>query len=306
MDIIKILESEIDESVNIIKSSVDGGYYEARFVQRNEDTFIIYLSSMSGCDKICRFCHLTQTNQLMTNGATFRNYLDQTKSVLDISKDIVDQDKIRNVHVNFMARGDLLNNQEFLSNPHRLITSLELLIRTYYPDAVAKFKLSTIFPRDTGPVGNQSPLHFVDLFVESINDLRELDNKDVEIYYSLYSLKESFRKKWIPKSISPNDVGNILRGTHDGLRLHHALIAGQNDSEEDVRLIHQWLEEFDLEVMVNIVRYNPFDDKSGVESSDEMRVQYIEWMKQSPRVKLVQEISFRGKDVYASCGMFVS
>lgn len=302
----RVLVSEIDSSVNTIKPTVDGGYFESRFVQRTEDTFIIYLSSMSGCDKACRFCHLTQTNQLMMNHSNFRNYLDQAKSVLDISKDIVAHDKIRNIHVNFMARGDLLNNSEFLSNPYRLVTSLELLIKAYYPGAVAKFKMSTIFPRDTGPSGNSSPVFFAGLFVESVNDLREQDGKDVEIYYSLYSLKESFRKRWMPKALSPQDVGGILKGTHKGLRLHHALIAGQNDSDEDIDLIHQWLEEFDLKVMVNIVRYNPANDHCGKESSDEVRSRYILRLGQSDRVLLVQEIPLRGKDVYASCGMFVS
>lgn len=132
------------------------------------------------------------------------------------------------------------------------------------------------------------------------------DDKDVEIYYSLYSLKESFRKKWIPKALSPQDVGGILKGTHEGLRLHHALIAGQNDSDEDIDLIHQWLEEFDLKVMVNIVRYNPANDHCGEESRDEVRSHYIERLRQSDRVLLVQEIPFAGRDVYASCGMFVS
>lgn len=302
----RVLVSEIDSSVNTIKPTVDGGYFESRFVQRTEDTFIIYLSSMSGCDKACRFCHLTQTNQLMMNHSNFRDYLDQTRAILDLSKSIVEKDSIKNIHVNFMARGDLLNNSEFLFDPYRLVVSLELLIKTYYPDATTKFKLSTIFPKDTGPRPNHSPITFADEFVESIKDLRERDSKDVEIYYSLYSLKESFRKKWIPKALSPQEVGGILKGTHKGLRLHHALIAGQNDSDEDVDLIHQWLEEFDLKVMVNIVRYNPANDHCGKESSDEVRSRYILRLGQSDRVLLVQEIPLRGKDVYASCGMFFS
>lgn len=298
MNDITFLESDLDSSVNIVKRTDDGGYFEARFVQRKEDTVVVYLSSQSGCQEACRFCHLTQTGQTQKTEAVLTDYLDQIYQVFKIINEQSDISKIENIHFNFMARGDVMNNSLFTYSPIRLISAINEISLINFPKATPRFKLSTIFPKN-----NDVNL---DLFLQDIGFLRLAANIDVEIYYSLYSLKESFRKKWIPKALNPESVGRILSNINDGLRLHHALIAGQNDSEEDVRLIHQWLEDHNLEVMINIVRYNPFDEGSGQESSDEVRAQYIEWMKQSLRVKLIQEISLVGKDIKASCGMFVT
>jgi len=219
---------------------------------------------------------------------------------MDYSSKKYDLASVRTVHVNFMARGDVFNNQGFLSNPWRVIVGLKQLIQKYFSTKVeVKFKLSTIFPWSV------SESLFKHTMLKEPLSLRG-QGLDIEIYYSLYSLQEKFRKKWLPKTLPPRVVGDIFKGTKEGLRLHHALITGQNDSDKDVRLIHDWLEEYDLEVMFNLVRYNPFDDGSGTESSDFVRSQYMDWMRESPRVKLVQEIPKVGFDAKASCGMFVS
>lgn len=298
MNDITFLESALDSSVNIVKRTDDGGYFEARFVQRKEDTVVVYLSSQSGCQEACRFCHLTQTGQTQKTEATLVDYYDQLHRIFEIINKKCDVSKIKNIHYNFMARGDILNNSTFLDDPQHFLLKLNKISNILYPQVTPRFKLSTIFPINDKP--------HLNIWIESALSLRYECDMDVEFYYSLYSLQDKFRKKWLPKAMAPDKVGQLIKGTKQGFRLHHALIAGQNDSEEDVRLIHRWLEDYDLDVMVNIVRYNPFDEGSGQESSDEVRAQYIEWMKQSPRVKLIQEISLVGKDIKASCGMFVT
>lgn len=46
--------SSIDASVNLTLPHEDGGMQEARFAQRDPSRFIVYVSSMTGCDRACR------------------------------------------------------------------------------------------------------------------------------------------------------------------------------------------------------------------------------------------------------------
>ncbi len=78
MKIKEVLHSYEDKSVNFVFDNM----LEARFVRRVEDYFIVYLSSHDGCNKACRFCHLTQTKQTSFNETTLEEYLIQAKTVL--------------------------------------------------------------------------------------------------------------------------------------------------------------------------------------------------------------------------------
>ncbi len=52
MELKQILKSEIDSSVNFIFEGEFPGYYEARFVSRKPQEYIIaYLSPQSGCER---------------------------------------------------------------------------------------------------------------------------------------------------------------------------------------------------------------------------------------------------------------
>ena len=82
MKLNKILPSELDSSVNFIFDNM----MEARYVQRVPDYFICYLSSHDGCNKACRFCHLTQTGQTSFNEAGVAQYVEQAKHVLKIGR----------------------------------------------------------------------------------------------------------------------------------------------------------------------------------------------------------------------------
>ena len=132
-----VLESQEDDSVNFVAATNDGGNIETRFVQREPDHFIIYLSSHTGCNKSCRMCHLTATGQTTMTDVTPEQYIEQARRVFDYWEtmdpiamairyyrlnspyplsafDIPTREDNDHVHFNFMARGEPLANKYML------------------------------------------------------------------------------------------------------------------------------------------------------------------------------------------------
>jgi adenine C2-methylase RlmN of 23S rRNA A2503 and tRNA A37 len=279
--------SAVDASVNWDRPA-DVGRLEARYVRRCRDYFVVYLSSQTGCAQGCRMCHLTATGQTHLRDATFGEMIEQARTVLDHYR--CEAAPARTVHFNFMARGEPLANQALLADADGLLGELSRL-------AVAlnlrpRHLVSTIYPRSL-----EQPLE--DVFLTHHPD----------IYYSIYSMSERFRRRWLPKALPAEAALDRLvswqRNTHKIVSLHHAYIAGENDAEGDVHAICDALEERELMVHVNIVRYNPFDPaRHGVEPAEEI-IQRNAGIYRSrlpnARVSIIARVGF---DVAASCGMF--
>jgi 23S rRNA (adenine2503-C2)-methyltransferase len=289
-----ILRSTEDRSINIVNPTDDGGAIEARFVQRTEDTIVVYLSSMSGCNLSCRFCHLTQTGQTMMTPVTVDGYRKQAGAIFDILQAEKKLEGVKIVHFNFMARGDALSNPHFIENTADVITALRDKADWY--GLAPKFKISTIFPKSD----------YSDAFLQKWVATTLTLHPDIEFYYSLYALNNEFRKRWIPKAMDPEVVGAMFRGTVKRLRLHHALIEGENTSVKNLVAIGQWMERHDIHGHFNIVRYNPFSKACGSEASDETIEFWRRGMEKLDRVVSSRVITKVGEDIAASCGMFIT
>jgi adenine C2-methylase RlmN of 23S rRNA A2503 and tRNA A37 len=174
-----------------------------------------------------------------------------------------------------------------------------------------KFKISTIFPMNTKhPItsGLQLRHEILQPFQESALAL----GTSVEFYYSLYSLDPVFRKKWIPKALSPDIVGRAFGMTHTvgrrltipTLRIHHALISGENDSVKDAVAICEWVSDNGISAGFNLVRYNSPNEKKSAEASQSAMEAYMDRIRSSGLFDPVQCIQRVGEDVFASCGMF--
>jgi adenine C2-methylase RlmN of 23S rRNA A2503 and tRNA A37 len=281
-------KSSQDASVNWDRPA-DVGRIEARYVRRCPDYFVVYLSSQTGCAQGCRMCHLTATNQTRLRDVTFGEMIEQAQTVLDHYRR--EGPPARSVHFNFMARGEPLANKALLSDADGLLGQLSGL-------AVAlslrpRHLISTIYPRELG----NRPLE--DIFLSHHPDL----------YYSIYSMSDRFRRRWLPKALPAEEALDRLtswqRSTHKIVALHHAYIAGENDAEGDVHAICDALEERGLMVHVNIVRYNPHDPaRHGVEPSEEVIARNADIYRSrlpNARVTVIARVGF---DVAASCGMF--
>lgn len=288
---IEVQKSKLDASVNFISREPSVGKIEARFVQRTSDYFIVYLSSQTGCEKACRFCFLTQMGENQYENVTPDDFMTQAKTVLEH----YDAEGIAapKVHFNFMARGEALDNPIMLENSASILRPLaeeakrrgleyKFLISTIMPDTMTNRRLVDVFPdKDLYP----------------------------EIYYSIYSLNESFRRRWLPRSMSPrialNNLGEWQGVTGKIPKIHFAFIKGENDSEQDVRNLCETINDYGLKVNFNIVRYNPYSEKQGKESDMETINRNVELMNSILKPELSTIVTKVGFDVAASCGMFV-
>lgn len=285
----RTLHSTQDASVNFIELADGPGFYEARYVRREDRYFIIYLSCQSGCDQACRMCHLTATGQTKLVNATVDQVIAQAQSVYD---HYADKPTAELVHYNFMARGEPLNSDVILNHNAELFAQLRALADARNLDS--KILISSIFPKTLGE-----------------KRLEQIFTNDLpEIYYSLYSLDAAFRKRWLGKALDAERGLDLLASwqQHTGKipKIHFAFIEGENDSEASMRLMADAIQARGLRVSLNIVRYNPHSSQYGRESAEsviERNVQMLtEWIN-PVAVRIVPKVGF---DVRASCGMFVS
>ena len=283
------LKSSLDRSVNFV---LDNGQ-EARYVRREDDYFIVYLSSHNGCNKACRFCHLTQTGQTDFAESTMDDFIAQAALVLNHYSSQVSlglEKPAKQINFNWMARGEPLDNATVTSNWGGLVGNLTKLCEPLGIEKV-NFNVSSIIPAS-----------YTQEFVFS-GDVQP------HIYYSLYSLSESFRKRWLPKACAPSDAVSRLVDwqvrTNGSVTLHWAMIEGENDDEETMRDVIQLVESSGLRAKFNLVRYNPFSEAQGAEPLEYVlneRFQQILPVMKNDGSRIVPRVGF---DVKASCGMFV-
>lgn len=285
MQLLKVLQSEIDDSVNFINEAPSHGFFESRYVRRSDDYFICYLSSQSGCNRGCRFCHLTTTKQTLSDDAWNQTFFMQA---LPVFEHYEKQKSARFVHFNFMARGEPLANDDFVDDADDIMVGLGGLAASY--GLPSRFNVSTIVP-------STLKRSLIDVF------------KYVRptIYYSLYSVNDDFRRKWLPGAMDVERALGLLKEYQIfstlPLKIHYALIDGENDRDEDVADVLSALERWKIQCDFNIVRYNP-PDGSSRESSTEAIERAVARMRawSSGTVNVVPRV---GLDVFASCGMFV-
>jgi adenine C2-methylase RlmN of 23S rRNA A2503 and tRNA A37 len=215
--------------------------------------------------------------------------IEQTRTVLDHYRR--EASPARSVHFNFMARGEPLANKALRSDADSLLGELSRLAVAL--DLRPRHLVSTIYPRELGD--------------QALEDIFVIHHPD--IYYSIYSMSERFRRRWLPKALPAEEALDRLtswqRSTHKIVSLHHAYIAGENDAEGDVHAVCDALEERGLMVHVNIVRYNPYDpSRHGVEPPEaviERNASIYRSRLPNAHVSIIPRVGF---DVAASCGMF--
>jgi adenine C2-methylase RlmN of 23S rRNA A2503 and tRNA A37 len=293
----QMLVSKLDRSVNFVLPNSQ----ETRYVRRNDDYFIVYLSSHNGCNKTCRFCHLTQTGQTEFVEASYEDMISQARLILNHYRRQVElglEPKANKVHFNWMARGEPLSSKTLTNNWDNLSRDLAHLAYDRGINEV-KFKISTIMPLD----------YEGSLVKDFGNDKYHPEHRPT-FYYSLYSVEDTFRKKWLPKAMSVNEALTKLTlwqyVTEREVVLHWAFIRGENDTTSNVHQILERLEQFQIKTRFNLVRYNPFDNLKSEESDPQRLAELFKIMESGMGLKGSKIISRVGQDIAASCGTFIN
>lgn len=301
---LEILHSAEDASVNFIRTSPEfPGKIEARYVRRAPEYFIAYLSSQTGCKMGCSFCWLTRTKQTKLIDVPADMLYEQALDVLSHYKKLPEAEQNATIlHYSGMARGEMLASKVILNEGDDLFLRLMKLAKLH--GLLPRVMVSSILPKSLlkengGPVEGYAGKNLAEIFPLS----------QPNIYYSLYSTNEAFRKKWLPNAMQVEKAMEVLCDYQDKtnkiIRLHWALIKDENDSIEDIENIVNLVDDYGLRVDVNLVRYNPFEGY-GEEAPlgrymDACKI--LEKGLPKAKVKVVDRV---GVDCFASCGMFTS
>jgi len=303
-------DSEIDDSVNLVWERALGKI-EARYVRRHDDYVACYLSTQTGCAQACRMCHLTQTGQTRYRDLEVTRILEQARAVLYDVFDPIERDRAldggiraRVVHYNFMARGEPLDSQVFREKSQDIFKGLYDAGRGL--GLMPRFLVSTIMPKKREDQA---------LGLEDITLPQMFPFVQPEIYYSLYSVDPDFRRRWLPRAMDPSMALDLLaewqQHSKKIVRIHYALIRGENDSLTDAVAVAKAVREAGLRADFTFVRYNPPAEGHSEESSWVARTHYGQTIERElhmfagykPKIKVIERV---GEDVAASCGMFVS
>jgi 23S rRNA (adenine2503-C2)-methyltransferase len=282
----QVVESKIDSSANFVFKDKESGYFESRFVQRSSDYYACYLSSHTGCNKGCSFCHLTATKQTMYRQATKAELLSQATRVNEYAKEQGLHETTR-VQINFMARGEALDNKE-------IDGSFLCDLRTsFLPADHVRVNISTIMPKS---IWNE----------DLVKRFAKYANAPI-LYYSMWSINEDWRKKNMPSALPVKEAYKKLleyqKATGTIIKIHGAFIKDQNDGDDfkDMcRLLTDWSKE--LLFQFNIVRYNPYSEDSGKESEQLENIQEELWSN-GISARLLERV---GPDAACSCGQFIN
>lgn len=294
------LTSVIDHTVNWVKN-YGNSTIETRFVYKgpfyggkeNPNYIIAYVSSHSGCKMGCRQCHLTQMGDVDFKHVDINTYNDQLKLALDHYKEYYSDKGITRCNINFMAKGEALANKYVVNSYSELYDVLNKTGESY--GLKIKPNISTIMP-------NTIKEHkLIDIFKD----------KPVYIYYSLYSMEEGFRKKWLPNAmdyrLALDKLKEYQEKKNEVITFHWAYIAGENDNFDHVNKIANILASYNFNAKLNIVRFNPPPQISDKETSDDLIKSYFHLLNSkafnhNPMSYIVPRVGF---DVAASCGMFI-
>jgi adenine C2-methylase RlmN of 23S rRNA A2503 and tRNA A37 len=127
------------------------------------------------------------------------------------------------------------------------------------------------------------------------------------LYYSLYSIEQSFRDHWLPNAmpylLALEKLKKFQEITSLPITFHWAIISGHNDDLAMNTRMAALLKSYNFNGRFSLVQYNPHPNSQSSESSESRQKEILKiYESVFPKSKQIPRVGF---DVKASCGMFV-
>ena len=271
-------DSSQDGATKLLFRTATGMLIESVILRIATGRTTLCVSSQVGCAAACEFCATGKMG--VAQNLEPEEILDQ---ILQAGQHLAAEDrKLRNIV--FMGMGEPFHNEENLYRTLELLAAPELF---HHP--LTKILVSTVgIPDSMIRCGRRFP--------------------EVNQALSLHSVRQDVRERLIPlaKKYSLDELRHAIvelnRIQQKPVMVEYLMLAGLNDTDEDVEQLIAWLD--GLDVHVNLIPYNPIDDApqlTGTERPE--RDAFAGHLKQAGLTTTIRYSL--GNDIAAACGQLV-
>lgn len=312
-----IHEDGSETSVKLVKSLQNilnpiTNTIETRTSERNK--YSIFISSSVGCYMKCRFCHLTLKDAeyiKISSDIVLSNIKEAIEDMVLFNPEI----KSRYIKLSWMGMGDAINKPEMVRDV--TINLLDWIFEKGYAVGLDGVDLSTVMPPIKGkkwiPIFQELEAK---LQLYSKNPVYHMDNVEYSngyyshknvfrLFYSVESAIQEKREYVVPNAMSLKEAVSHLKEYEQNGKypviLHHLLVDGLNDSEEELDALIDFVNNDFKENELRILRYN-FCAKSSYKESEKVIAQV---KKISENINFVKIQISPGTEVSAACGQFI-
>ena len=286
---------DADESIkSVFKTS--NGIIEMTLLQNRMDTDVICVPTHYYCNLGCKMCHLTnESGNKKMIPISFDNFI--IALIRSLSVNDKKRTNKKKLLISFMGVGEPLMNLDLIKD----VYLNEILIKEKLGYESVGYALSTMMPNDE---------------LMNFKWWVNMNNMPIKVHFSLHSPIDEKRKELIPGTkVGVREALDILK-YYDSLNknrklvdrnneyhsslteIHYTLIKGINDSDEELELLTDLLNEY--KINIKFIDFNP---KENMEVSTKAE-KFISTIKANiPDIK-VKKYSPPGKNIGASCGEF--
>jgi 23S rRNA (adenine2503-C2)-methyltransferase len=281
-----IIKSEIDRTQKFILVNECGQVLEVSYIDKQDGKHILVVPTQANCGMACKFCHTTELiGKVAVDNLTTSDICSAVEKTLECLK--LSEDKIKTLLVSYMGNG------EPLINIYNVLESMVAIQNRYSPYfKEVRFAISTMMPIN----------HFNDF--EHFTEMIKSHHLNCKVHLSLHFTTDEQRKKWMPQVNCIKPTMLILQWyqayTGNAIELHYTLIAGVNDSDNDIGTLEKMLK--NTNISIKFLNFAPLKDSVYQPSQ---RVANIMEILQNKNI-VCEFYNPPGRDVGASCGMFLS
>lgn len=303
---VKLVKS-IQNILNPITSQI-----ETRTSERNK--YSIFVSSSVGCYMKCKFCHLTLKNAehiKINEDQVLANLKEAIEDTVRFNPEM----KERFVKLSWMGMGDAINKPEMVRNVS--IKLLDWIFSNGYAKGLDGIDLSTVMPKLKRaawiPIFHEleeqlqkyprNPAYQMDNVEFSNNQYKQ--RNIFRLFYSIESAIQDKRENVVPNAMPlVNAIKDLQEYEQNGkypVILHHLLVDGLNDTEEELDALITMVDTNFKENELRILRYN-YCAKSQYKESEKFIGQI---RKLSDHLNFLKVQISPGTEVSAACGQFI-